>query len=168
MEASNHRRMEVMAAPRKYPDELRERAIRFAVCTAPVVSADRPVASVAQSGSPAWAAATFAQFSAQAGGRPIEGVVRQGRGRRELHVERRRFSWSHSVRDVLHTREAATSRPSGRVARSKPWWMSSAGLWPAALVQWTSRPGATVTSAEHAFLLTRCPSALFTIGVTAL
>src|SRR4051812_4815466 len=31
MEASNHRRMEVMAAPRKYPDELRERAIRFAV-----------------------------------------------------------------------------------------------------------------------------------------
>src|SRR5829696_1677725 len=31
MEASNHRRMEVMAAPRKYPDELRERAIRFAL-----------------------------------------------------------------------------------------------------------------------------------------
>src|SRR3954447_14745798 len=31
MEASNPRRMEVMAAPRKYPDELRERAIRFAV-----------------------------------------------------------------------------------------------------------------------------------------
>src|SRR4051794_2827287 len=30
MEASNHRRMEVMAAPRKYPDELRERAMRFA------------------------------------------------------------------------------------------------------------------------------------------
>ncbi len=31
MEASNHRRMEVMAAPRKYPDELRERAIHFAL-----------------------------------------------------------------------------------------------------------------------------------------
>src|SRR3954453_15922503 len=31
MEASNHRRMEVMGAPRKYPVELRERAIRFAV-----------------------------------------------------------------------------------------------------------------------------------------
>src|SRR4028118_149542 len=31
MEASNHRRMEVMAAPRKDPDELRERAIRFAL-----------------------------------------------------------------------------------------------------------------------------------------
>src|SRR4028119_751039 len=31
MEASNHRRMEVMAARRKYPDELRERAIRFAL-----------------------------------------------------------------------------------------------------------------------------------------
>src|SRR3954447_1284550 len=31
MEASNPRRMEVMAAPRKYPDELRERAIRFAL-----------------------------------------------------------------------------------------------------------------------------------------
>src|SRR3954465_2254300 len=31
MEASNHRRMEVMAAPRKYPDELGERAIRFAL-----------------------------------------------------------------------------------------------------------------------------------------
>src|SRR4051812_45694590 len=29
MEASNHRRMEVMAAPRKYPDEVRERAIRL-------------------------------------------------------------------------------------------------------------------------------------------
>jgi len=28
MEASNPRRMEVMAAPRKYPDEVRERAIR--------------------------------------------------------------------------------------------------------------------------------------------
>src|SRR3954471_17815127 len=31
MEASNPRRMEVMAAPRKYPDELRERAVRLAV-----------------------------------------------------------------------------------------------------------------------------------------
>src|SRR3954447_5442808 len=31
MEASNPRRMEVMAAPRKYPDELRERAIRLAL-----------------------------------------------------------------------------------------------------------------------------------------
>jgi transposase len=29
--AAKHRRMEVMAAPRKYPDELRERAIRFAL-----------------------------------------------------------------------------------------------------------------------------------------
>src|SRR4028119_2050127 len=31
MEASNPRRVEVMAAPRKYPNELRERAIRFAL-----------------------------------------------------------------------------------------------------------------------------------------
>src|SRR4051812_27864628 len=31
MEASNPRRMEVMAAPRKYPNELRERAMRFAL-----------------------------------------------------------------------------------------------------------------------------------------
>src|SRR5690349_12634763 len=29
MEASNHRRMEVMAAPRKYPDEVRDRAVRL-------------------------------------------------------------------------------------------------------------------------------------------
>src|SRR5215212_9098197 len=29
MEASNPRRMEVMAAPRKYPDEVRDRAIRL-------------------------------------------------------------------------------------------------------------------------------------------
>jgi hypothetical protein len=31
MEAFNPRRMEVMAAPREYPDDMRERAIRFAV-----------------------------------------------------------------------------------------------------------------------------------------
>src|SRR4051812_35155248 len=90
-----------------------------------------------------------------AGGCSLGVVVRQRRGPLELQVERRRFSWSHSVGDVLHTREAATTRPSGSVARSKPWWMSSAGLWPAALVQWTARPGATVTSAEHTLLLTR-------------
>jgi hypothetical protein len=29
MEASNHRRMEVVAASKKYPDEVRERAIRL-------------------------------------------------------------------------------------------------------------------------------------------
>src|SRR3954462_14975117 len=37
--------------------------------------------------------------------------------------------------------------------------MSSAGLWPAALAQWTSRPGATVTNAGHAFLVTGRPPA---------
>src|SRR3954470_15407859 len=61
--------------------------------------------------------------------------------------------------DVLHTTEAAVSRPSGSVTRNRPWWMSSAGLWPAALAQWTSRPGATVTDAGHAFLLTGRPPA---------
>src|SRR5215210_8366395 len=29
MEAANHRRMEVMAAPRRYPDEVRDRAVRL-------------------------------------------------------------------------------------------------------------------------------------------
>src|SRR3954447_5666219 len=61
--------------------------------------------------------------------------------------------------DVLHTTEAAVSRPSGSVTRNRPWWMSSAGLWPAALAQWTSRPGATVTNAGHAFLVTGRPPA---------
>src|SRR3954469_9519506 len=61
--------------------------------------------------------------------------------------------------DVLHTTEAAVSRPSGSVTRNRPWWMSSAGLWPAALAQWTSRPGARVTNAGHASLLTGRPPA---------
>jgi hypothetical protein len=74
------------------------------------------------------------------------------------HSERRRCSSSPGTGDVLQTRDAACSRPSGRVTRSRPWCMSSAGPWPARWVQWTTRPGATVTKAGQERRVTRAPS----------
>ena len=89
---------------------------------------------------------------AASGCRPTVRLFRHG------HSERRRCSSSPGTGDVLQTRDAACSRPSGRVTRSSPWCMSSAGPCPARWVQWTSRPGETVTKAGQERRLTRTPS----------